>query len=148
MAALNFIQRSQNSLKDLWIQTDHTKDLEKLLPALSAFKRLRNVVFVLKTSFVRGRIGLLEQSWFQIALKKWVDPKGALKQATLFLPSSVNAGSEYSFYTYNTAIMKQADFSLAFVTRFYSEWLKFIPDKEELGQLSIFEVIDVICTGL
>ncbi|CAG0918828.1 unnamed protein product [Notodromas monacha] len=141
MAALDFIRRSQNSLKDLWIQMDHTEDLEKLVPALNAFKRLRNVVFVLKNSFGRGRIGVLDQGWLEVALNKRVDPEGALKQATLFLPSSsVDSGSDYSSYTYNPAIMEKADFSLEFVTRFYFQWLKFIPDKKELEQADLFHI--------
>ncbi|CAG0918829.1 unnamed protein product [Notodromas monacha] len=144
MAALNFIRRSQNSLKDLWIQTDHTKDLEEIIPALKPFKRLRNVVFVLKNPFGRDSIGVLEREWFEAALKKQIDPKCALKQATLFLPKSVNSGSDYSSYTYNFELMDDDEISLKFVTRFYFEWLKFIPDKEELGQLSILEVIAAI----
>ncbi|CAG0918827.1 unnamed protein product [Notodromas monacha] len=135
MAALDFIRRSRDSLQDLWIQTDHVKDLEELIPALKHFSRLKNVVFV--DSYDEDGNAI---NWFETTLKERVDPTGALKQVTLFSPSAVDSEFYYSSCTFNTAKMEEADFSLEFVTRFYIEWLKFIPDKEELGQLSILEI--------
>ncbi|CAG0922012.1 unnamed protein product, partial [Notodromas monacha] len=117
---------SKNSVEDLWIEVRNSKEVRKIIRALRPLEGLKNVVLVLNTSVKGSRDLQPEHECFVETLEECFDSAGGgLKQATLLY--ELEPGHRTVCLTYSLERQKKTNFSSAFITRFYSEWLKYIP---------------------
>ncbi|CAG0922004.1 unnamed protein product [Notodromas monacha] len=125
-SVLRQISHCKNTLEDLWIEVRNLKEVRKFLRALKAFRRLKNVVLLSKNLFQDGQ-GLLE------TMQDCLGPGSRLDQATVVCHVGVDRRHEY--IACDVQRRRNSKFSSAFVTRFYSEWFRFLPNKLMMGRL-------------
>ncbi|CAG0919678.1 unnamed protein product [Notodromas monacha] len=97
------------------------KEIKKILRAVKAFKRLKNVVLLSKSVLGSGE-GFLE------TMKECLGPASVLNQATILCEAGMDP--RHVYLTYNAKQQKGSLFSSTFITRFHSEWFKHVPDND------------------
>ncbi|CAG0915690.1 unnamed protein product [Notodromas monacha] len=143
LSVFRHLSHCKNSLEDLWIQVRNPKEMKKILRTVKAFKRLKNVVF-LSNGLSRN-----DEALFRETMRKCLGPRSALHQVTIFGETLMHARfllhrPSYINFTYNAQEQRDSLFSSAFITRFYKEWLKHVPEELMQGELTVFEAISVI----
>ncbi|CAG0924403.1 unnamed protein product [Notodromas monacha] len=125
LSVFRHLSHCKNSLEDLWIQVRNPKEIKRILRTVKAFKRLKNVVFL------SNRLSRTDEALLRETMRKCLGTRSFLNQVTIFG---------------ETLMHEQRDslFSSAFITRFYKDWLKHVPDELVQGELTVFEAISVI----
>ncbi|CAG0919734.1 unnamed protein product [Notodromas monacha] len=134
-SVLRQLSHCKDSLEDLWIEVCNFKEGKKILRAVKAFKRLKNIVLFSKTDEESGE-GLPE------TMLGCLGPVSSLYQATFVCEFGPDLGHKY--ITCDVKQQTSSEFSSRFVTRFYSEWLRLVPNQLVQGKLSVFEAISAI----
>ncbi|CAG0914682.1 unnamed protein product [Notodromas monacha] len=128
--------------RELWIQVRQLKDLNSTLIQMSdRWQNLDKAVFVMRTATSEGGKQLVKL--FPEALRKHLFLKCSLTQATLLFRKN----NGYNLFTYSMEQQQEVPFTSSAFLRFFSEWLEYVPSRQQIYKLGDFDFLEAIFPG-